>query len=228
MRRSSGVLVWLLVPVATLLVGQTPAAQSADQKTDAAPSITFTRVWDDFKPQSVTMIVSANGSAKYSSSNPAKAGDDVDEYKTEFTMSPARRDKVFRYAREANYFNGDFSYKKHAVASTGKKTLAYADPNRHFETSYDYSDNKAIAEITDIFLGISNTIEHGRKLVFLHRFDKLGLEEELKGMESAADGHNLVELQIVAPTLEKIVADRAVLNIARQRAQRLLAKTKSE
>jgi hypothetical protein len=221
------VLLWL-VPVATLLAGQMLPAQSAVRKTDAGPSITFTRVWDDFKPQNTTMIVSANGTAKYRSSNPAKTGDDVDEYKTEFTVSRARCDKLFRYAREANYFNGDFSYKKHAVASTGKKTLAYADPNRHFETSYDYSDNKAIEEITSVFLGISDTIEHGRKLVFLHRFDKLGLEEELKAMESAAEGHNLVELQIVAPTLEEIATDSTVLNIARQRAQRLLAKAKAE
>ena len=95
-------------------------------------------------------------------------------------MSAADRDKIFRYAREANYFNGDFSFKKHAVASTGKKTLTYVDPARHFQTTYDYSENKAIQEITSIFKGISNTIEHGRKLQFLRRFDKLGLEAELK------------------------------------------------
>jgi hypothetical protein len=228
MKRASVILLWLLLPGVILLMGQTSPAQSADQKTDAEPSITFTRVWDDFKPQSVTMTVSANGATKYGSSNPKKAGDDVDDYQTEFTMSPARREKLFLDAREANYFDGDFNFKKHPVASTGKKTLTYSDSARHFNTTFDYSENKAVADITNILSGISNTIEHGRKLVFLHRFDKLGLEEELKAMESAAEGHNLAELQIVAPTLENIVADSAVLNIARQRAQRLLAKIASE
>ena len=64
--------------------------------------------------------------------------------------------------------------------------------------------------------------------MFLRRFNKLGLEEELKAMESAAESHSLAELQIVVPTLESIADDPAILNIARQRAKRLLAKAKSE
>ena len=64
--------------------------------------------------------------------------------------------------------------------------------------------------------------------MYLHRFDKLGLEDELKGMEDAAESHNLAELQIIAPTLESIADDTTVLNIARQRAKRLLAKANSE
>jgi len=222
------ILLWLLLPAIILLKGQTLPAQSAEQNPAAGPSIAFTRVWNDFTPQNVTMTISANGATKYSSSNPAKTGDDVDEYKTEFTMSSARCDKLFRYAKEANFFDGDFTFKKHVVASTGKKTLTYSDPARHFSTSYDYSDNKAIQEITNILSGISNTIEHGRKLAFLRRFDKLGLEDELKAMENAAEGHNLAELQIIAPTLDSIASDRTILNIARQRAQKLLAKANSE
>lgn len=222
------ILLWLLLPAIILLKGQQLPAQSAEQNPAAGPSIGFTRVWNDFTPQSMTMTISANGATKYSSSNPAKTGDDVDEYKTEFTMSPARRDKLFRYAKEANFFDGDFTFKKHVVASTGKKTLTYSDPARRFSTSYDYSDNKAIQEITNILAGISNTIEHGRKLAFLRRFDKLGLEDELKAMENAAEGHNLAELQIIAPTLDSIASDRTILNIARQRAQKLLAKANSE
>lgn len=226
--KRSVILLWLLLPAIILLKGQQLPAQSAEQNPAAIPSITFVRVWNDFTPQSVAMTISANGATKYSSSNPAKTGDDVDEYKTEFTMSPARRDKLFRYAKEANFFDGDFTFKKHVVASTGKKTLTYTDPTRHFSTSYDYSDNKAIQEITNILAGISNTIEHGRKLAFLRRFDKLGLEDELKAMENAAEGHNLAELQIIAPTLDSIASDRTILNIARQRAQKLLAKANSE
>ncbi len=226
--KRSVILLWLLLPAIILLKGQQLPAPSTEQNPAVGPSIGFTRVWNDFTPQSVAMTISANGATKYSSSNPAKTGDDVDEYKTEFTMSPARRDKLFRYAKEANFFDGDFTFKKHVVASTGKKTLTYSDPTRHFSTSYDYSDNKAIQEITNILSGISNTIEHGRKLAFLRRFDKLGLEDELKAMENAAEGHNLAELQIIAPTLDSIASDRTVLNIARQRAQKLLAKANSE
>ena len=195
------------------------------------PTITFDRVWESYKPQNINFTVQSTGSAKYLSRNPFTppdpAGSDPD-YTLDFTLSTRSQEKLFQDAREANYFNGDFDFKKHTVASTGKKTLTYGDPNRYFETTYDYSENRAIEEITNIFIGISNTIEHGRKLVFLRRFDKLGLEDELKAMEDAASSHNLAELQIIRPTLESIAADSTVLNIARQRAKRLLAKAKSE
>ena len=197
----------------------------------ALPTITFDRVWEAYKPQNVTITVQATGPARYVSRNPFTPPDQTGadpDYLLDFTLSSRSQKKLFDNAREANYFNGDFTYKKHPVASTGKKTLTYSDPVRHFSTTYDYSENKAIEEITNLFSGISNTIEHGRKLVYLHRFDKLGLEDELKGMENAAESHNLAELQIIAPTLKSIADDTTVLNIARQRAKKLLAKANSE
>lgn len=236
MKRSGVIFLRLLLPTTLLLTGHMLPAQNSEQNSApigaqnsaAVPSITFDRLWSSFTPQSVTITVSANGAGKYSSRNPEKTGEDVDDFQTEFTLSPAARDKLFRCAKEAGYFNGDFTFKRHVVASTGKKTLSYSDPARHFSTTYDYSENKAIQEITNILAGTSATIEHGRKLQFLHRFDKLGLEDELKGMEAAVEGHNLAELQIIRPTLESIAGDNTVLNIARQRAKRLLAKANSE
>jgi hypothetical protein len=224
MKRAS-LIVFLLISAAALaLLGQDA------QQNPVRPTITFDRVWEAYKPQNVTITVQSTGSARYISRNPftpPEPGADPD-YTLDFTLSSRNQQKLFRDAREANYFNGDFSFKKHVVASTGKKTLTYSDPVRHFSTTYDYSDNKAIEEITNLFSGISSTIEHGRKLVYLHRFDKLGLEDELKAMEDAAESHNLAELQIIAPTLKSIQDDTKVLNIARQRAKRLLAKAKSE
>lgn len=191
----------------------------------AIPTITYNRMWEPATPQNVDISVQATGPTKYVSRNPLatpeQKGADPD-YILNFTMSQKNRDKLFRDAPVANYFHGDFTFKKHAVASTGKKTLTYADRDRHFETSYDYSENNAIQEATNIFEGISHTIEHGRKLQFLRRFDKLGLEDELKSMENEVANHSLAELQIIAPTLENIANDPAILNIARQRAKRLL------
>ena len=225
MKRAGLFLIWLAWAAALALWGQDA------QQNPALPTITFDRVWEAYKPQNVTISVQATGPAKYVSRNPFTPPDQTGadpDYLLDFTLSSRSQKKLFDDAKEANYFKGDFSYKKHAVASTGKKTLTYSDPVRHFTTTYDYSENKAIEEITNLFSGISNTIEHGRKLVYLHRFDKLGLEEELKGMEDAAQSHNLAELQVIAPTLKSIADDATVLNIARQRAKKLLAKANSE
>lgn len=228
MKRVSFILFLLIVAAVLTLWGQ-EAQQNPTNP--ALPAITFDRVWEAYKPQSVTFTVQATGPARYVSRNPFTPPDQTGadpDYLLDFTLSSKNQEKLFRDAREANYFHGDFTFKKHVVASTGKKTLSYSDSTRHFSTTYDYSENKAIQEITNLFSGISNTIEHGRKLQFLRRFDKLGLEAELKVMEDAAESHSLVEMQLIAPTLESIAEDAAILNIARQRAHRLLAKANSE
>jgi len=217
-----------------------PRAQEAPARADVAqagvenppvPTITYDRVWEAATPQNVTIVVESTGPTRFHSSNPVKPPDQSEpdpDFTLEFTMSQANRDKLFRAAREANYFKGDFAFKKHAVATTGKKTLTYADQARHFETTFDYSENQHIQQIVNIFQGIASTIRYGRKLQYLHRYDRLGLEAELKAMENAVESHNLEELQLLAPTLEKIANAAAILNIARQRARRLLAKSSAQ
>ena len=203
--------------------------QTADQQLHPrVPTVTFDLVWEQATPQEFTIRVQADGPSSYLSRNPMKAvpeGEEKDpDYTVDFSMSAKDAARIFKLAQEAKYFNGDFEYRAHKIANTGKKTLTYADESRHFQTVYNHSENKAIQELTSLFQGISSTIEFGRKLQFKHKYDKLGLEAELKAMEDAADSHNLSEIQVVSSTLKDIADDSSVMNIARERARRLLAK----
>ncbi|HLJ87366.1 MAG TPA: hypothetical protein VKZ53_11125 [Candidatus Angelobacter sp.] len=221
----------LQVSIVLAVVGftaQAGFAQTASQSTNPAlPIITFDLFWEAATPQNFTITADSSGRARYVSRNPtreaseAEQSDDPD-YHVEFTLSAASRERIFELAKATGYFQGDFDFKRHAVANTGKKTLSYADPVRNFQTTYNWSENKAIDQLTSLFQGISNTLEHGRKLEFLHRFDRLGLEAELRGMESLAASGNLAEIQAIAPILKLIAGDSAVINLARQRARRLL------
>lgn len=214
----------LLIAFASAVLSQTPEQQFHPR----VPTVTFDLIWEQAVPQEYTIRTQADGPSTYLSRNPLKPvqpGEEKEpDYTLDFTMSPANQRKIFKLAQQANYFNGDFEYKAHAVANTGKKTLTYADQARHFQTAYNHSENKAIQELTSTFQGISTTVEFGRKLQFKHKYDKLGLESELKAMEEAAENHNLAEIEIVAPTLKSIADDTSVLNIARRRANRLLMK----
>lgn len=197
--------------------------------------VSFDRVWKAATPPQYTITVDSSGRGRYvsweapDSSKPPQQGTPEaaqpaePDFTLEFDVSPATRDLVFQLTKEANYFAGDYDYKAHRMADTGKKVLTYAAPGKTFQTAYNWSENKAIDRLTKLFGGISNTIEHGRKLQFLKRFDKLGLEAELKGMEELAQSGDLAEIQIIATTLENIANDVNILNIARQRARRLLA-----
>ncbi len=225
MRRPRSILEALFL---ALLAVSAPAQSANPADNPGVSTVIFNSVWERATPQNFTITVPSSGNTKYVSGSPIKPEDknaaQDESYQFEFTLSAAVQEKIFRLAREAKYFNGDFDFRSHPVASTGKKTLAFADPTRHFQTAFDYSENKSIQELTAIFQGISSTIQHGRRLQYLRRFDKLGLEAELKGMESEVDTHYLAELQIITPILKSLAEDSAVLNIARQRAKRLLAK----
>jgi hypothetical protein len=139
---------------------------------------------------------------------------------------------VFQLAKQANYFRGNFNYTKGRIANTGTKTLSYSEgpvdsfgkPTNgvRYETTYNYSENAAIQELTAIFQNISNTLELGRRLDHLRRFDRLGLDAELKRAEEMAKGGQLLELQAILPALQKVVDDSSVLHIARESAQHLI------
>jgi hypothetical protein len=223
----------VFVLFAALVLTLSCSAQNPDPvENPAIPTVTFNVLWEAATPQLYTITARSTGSAHYVSGNPVRKSVDPaqaadPDYTLEFTLSSPGAAKVFTLATQAGYFDGDFDYKKR-VANTGAKTLAYADLKRHFQTTYNWSENAAIDQLTSYFQGVSSTIEHGRKLQFLHRYDKLGLEAHLKGMEDEAQRHYLAELQIIAPTLESIASDSSVLNIARQRARRLLQRAKAE
>jgi hypothetical protein len=215
----------LLLTVLTAVV-----AHAAQPQTPPQPSVKFDLFWEAQTPQSYTITVDVSGSARYESHTPPRpaegrnsAPSEPDDFDLAFTISAATREQIFQLAQDLEYFNGDWDFKKHTVASTGKKTLTYNDDRRKFHTAYDYSENKTMQKITAIFEGISLTIEHGRKLQFLYRFDRLGLAAELSAMDDMEKNHELYELQLIAPTLRKIVADSKILHMARQKAERLLS-----
>jgi hypothetical protein len=147
-----------------------------------------------------------------------------DRFTKQFQATETVREKVFALAEQVKYFDGQFDFTAHPIAQTGSKTLAYQDPTRHTSTTYNYSENPSIQALTEIFQGISLTIESGRKLDFDRRFDKLSLDQDLKALDALSKDGHLYEVQAIAPMLQRLAADRTVLHIAQQTAQRILVR----
>ena len=218
--------------------GATPEGVGQEASTSLAntgPTVTFTRDWPKADPPYYKIVVQSNGSADYSSrtsptadaaqSSSAENGNGASDqpYSIQVKLSEAARQQIFALAQQANYFNGSFNYDHHKVADTGAKTLAYSDAARHYQTAYNWSENNAIDDLTHLFEGISLTLESGEQLRHLMRFDKLGLNAQLAGMEQAAAGGQLREIALIAPVLNQIASDSAYMHIAQERARHLLA-----
>ena len=215
---------------------QTPNVEPNTPGDKTVPVVAFDLAFSGATPSHYAIAVESTGGAAYRSDDIGTQGEQAsaagDPYLLKFTVSEPTRTRIFQLAREAHYFQGNFNYTKTRVADTGTKTLSYSEgPANAFaaptngkrsQTVYNYSQNPSIQELTAIFQRISTTIELGRHIAYLHRFDKLGLDAELKRADEMAGENQLLELQAIAPALQAVADDYSVLHIAREHAKHLL------
>jgi len=227
MKRVRLALLLSFLAVSCLLFSQTAGPSSP-------ASVSFTLDFPQSSPAHYSITVDSSGKASYTSgiADTAAHQDSDSEttsgsdqpYHYSFTVSPETRERIFDLAARANYFSGDINYAKRNIANTGAKILTYKDAQRSTEAKYNYSTNPTVQQLTALFQGLSTTMEYGRRLDESYHYQKLALDEQLKGMEEQVDQNVLVEVEAVAPILKKIAADSSVMNVTRARAQRLLAK----
>jgi hypothetical protein len=199
-----------------------PALACSQANSDSA-TVTFTLDFPGSMPSHYSIRVDRDGASHYESSGQtSQEAEQVDDFTYDFTMSEATRQKIFELAEKAGYFQKDVDSHRKNMAFTGKKTLAYKAGSRSGESTYNYSQNLSVQELTSLFQSLSETLEFGHRLDFDQRYQKLALAEELKRMDQSARTTPLVEIQAIAPILQKIVDDPAVINVSRARAQRLL------
>jgi hypothetical protein len=195
---------------------------------EPAPVVTFTVDFPDSQPEHYSIHVQSNGPAHYQSSGRLSADSDetdshnTDSFDLDFTVAADTRQKIFDLAARAGYFQKDVASRQKGLAFTGKKTLTYKDAGRSGESTYNYSSNPAVQELTGLLQNLSATLEFGHRLQYDHHYQKLALDEELKRMEEMASANQLIGVAAIQPILDQIIADQSVINITRARAQRLL------
>jgi hypothetical protein len=206
----------------TLLVGCIAFLCSLPAGATDPATVSFSLDFPGSDPEHYSISVQSDGSARYESSAPiSKDSEDREKYQTEFSLSDPTRTRVFNLAAQAHYFSGKIDSGK-KLANTGAKKLAYKDAQRESSAVYNFSPLPAVQQLTTLFQSLSATLEFGRRLAYLHRYQKLALDDELKQMEEQARQGGLLELQAVKPVLQEIYADSSVINVVRARAQRII------
>jgi hypothetical protein len=136
--------------------------------------------------------------------------------------------KIFKAARAADHFNVECASKAKNIADTGKKTLSYTGPDGSGSCVYNYSENKSVDTLTNTFLAIAYTIDEGRRLEFLHRYDRLGLDAEMISFAQELEAGRALELGTISPTLAAIADDTALIQRVRLKAQKMLDQVAAE
>jgi hypothetical protein len=210
-----------LILFASIVFSSIRAYSETQSQTPA--TVTFTIDFPTSQPEHYSLRVQSDGAAHYQSSGRLSAdSDETDSFDLDFTVATETRQKIFELAAKAGYFQKDVDSHHKNLAFTGKKTLTYKDARRDGESTYNYSTNPAVQDLTGMMQSLSTTLEFGHRLQYDHRYQKLALDDELKHMEEMARTNALIEVSAIQPILDQIIADKSVINVTRARAQRLL------
>ncbi len=211
-----------------LLAVQTPVLHPNAPDETKLPVVSFDFVLPGADPGHYSLAIDSIGRAAYLSEDvPAAGAKPGEPYTVKYVISGPTRARIFQLAEALNHFHGDFEFHGGKVANMGAKTFTWRNGDKQSSTTFNYSTNPRLQELTALFQEMATTFEHGRRLQYLLRFDKLGLDAELKAMQDDAGRNALPELQVLEPTLQKLAGDSALMHITRMRAQKLLAVIKS-
>lgn len=208
----------------TALAGTSLASSPQLPKSGNAASpatITFTLNFPHSDPADYSITIDATGHARFDCTGAVVPDSQPEAYRSEFEVSPQTRERIFEWAKQANYFAGKVDSGNRKLAFTGTKVLSYEDSQHDNTAQYDYSNLPSVRQLTTFFQGMAATLEFGRRLAYYHRYQKLALDDELKRMEAQVRDNELSELQSVVPVLQDIVNDNSVMNVARARAREL-------
>ena len=138
-------------------------------------------------------------------------------------ISQATADRIFALGRKLDRFNIACASKAKNIADTGTKTLTYTASDGSGSCTYNYSESKEVQAETEILEGIAETLDEGRQLDHLHRYDRLGLDDAMTLLTQEVSTGRALEVGTIAACLRSIADDADVIQRVRARARTLLA-----
>lgn len=194
---------------------------------NTSPSIRLTvQNPQQLQPASYSLQISADGSGTYRASLGADSasGESASPQIVQIPIHIGEPllSRLFGTVGSHRFFTSSCSAAGGRIAFTGTKTLAYTGPQGAESCTFNYSHEKQVNEVASQLMAVAYTLQEGLRLTRDHRYDRLGLYDELGSLQDAAQSHMALELENIAPELQSIAQDDAVMEIARRRAQALL------
>jgi hypothetical protein len=214
-----------------------PAAGANDglpgQETTA--EIRFTYENPKLQPQKYVLTVQEDGTGHYQSEGGGPPNDaegaaaaSAEPEDRPIHISKEIRDAMFASARKNKLFASSCEDGGKNIAFQGTKTLTYKGPEGTGSCMYNWSKNSQINKLTEQFQAIAVTLEEGNKLKRQYEHGRLSLDSELEFLDQMVHDGRALEVENIAPILQTIAGDDAVLKRAQRRAQTLLEAAKND
>jgi len=147
------------------------------------------------------------------------------EIKLPVTLRASAIETLRALFEKADFLNDSRDFvSQRKVADMGLKTVRFATGSKQREVIYNYTEDRALQEITTFF---ENLCQQERALFEMDlalKYDRLGIPKKLDELDSSLTAKRVVAPERFAPVLEKIYADQTLMNLARKEAKKLLAR----
>ena len=198
-------------------VKQPATAQPAASNTSTA-TITYRKIFKSSTPEFVEIKLRRDGHSTYD----IRQLDDSPSPQP-FPVSAALTAKIFALAADLHDFNGVKLEVRRRVANLGEKTFFFEKEGVTNKVSFNFTTNDSANKLLSIFEGLSLEDQYADELRRSMRYEPLGLNDVLIRLERDLGANMLPDPQALAPLLKQIASNSKYLDIARRRAEAVLA-----
>jgi len=172
----------------------------------------FTKVFPQSQPAYVGITVDSSGAAEFKT-------DPKDEQPVIFHLTDAETAELFALAAKVDLTQNLEA--PHKVAFMGTKTIRYENDGKTGQQAYNYTENLDARSLADWFERISESEQCFIDLERSVKYEKIGVNESLLGLQSEWERKRLIAPQQFLPLLDRVVKSDSYLQMARKRAQAL-------
>jgi hypothetical protein len=194
--------------------------------------IRFTYENPKLEPHKYVLVVGEDGSGTFHSDGGVGSADgqsmSSESMDRPIHVSKTVRESMFATARKNKFFAKACDDGGKNIAFQGTKTLEYQGPDGQGICIYNWSKNSQIGKLTDQFEAIAATLDEGSKLQRQYEHGRLSLDSEMEILDQMVHDGRAIEIENIAPLLQTLAGDEAVLQRVQRRARTLLEAAPSD
>jgi hypothetical protein len=209
------------------------ASANGPAQEPAQPQIRFTYENPKLQPHKYVLTVAEDGTGHFRSEADRPPSNDpenmpADAQDRPIHISKALRESMFATARKSKLFAIACDDGGKNIAFQGTKTLQYSGPEGTGSCTYNWSKLSQIDRLTGQLEAVALTLDEGSKLQREYEHGRLSLDGELEFLDQMAQDGRAIEIENIAPILQTLIGDEAVLQRVQRRARALLAAAKTD